>query len=80
MNDLLQIVECPVNILLDGKTIILLIFGFNEVFTLRSGIFEVNFSKDIKIQGILGPCASLEKVYISFWIIFVIYLLFDIVD
>ncbi|GJY94161.1 transport protein Sec23-like protein [Tanacetum coccineum] len=26
-----------------------------------SGIFEVNFSKDIRIQGILGPCASLEK-------------------
>ncbi|OVA18466.1 zinc finger protein [Macleaya cordata] len=26
-----------------------------------SGIFEVNCSKDIKVQGILGPCASLEK-------------------
>lgn len=27
-----------------------------------SGIFEVNCSKDIKIQGIIGPCASLDKV------------------
>ncbi|KAL8227966.1 hypothetical protein R6Q57_015550 [Mikania cordata] len=26
-----------------------------------NGIFEVNFSKDIKIQGVLGPCASLDK-------------------
>ncbi|KAJ4745225.1 Protein transport protein SEC23 [Rhynchospora pubera] len=26
-----------------------------------NGIFEVNCSKDMKIQGILGPCASLEK-------------------
>lgn len=26
-----------------------------------NGIFEVNCSKDIKIQGIIGPCASLEK-------------------
>ncbi|KAJ1700628.1 hypothetical protein LUZ63_000407 [Rhynchospora breviuscula] len=26
-----------------------------------NGIFEVNCSKDLKIQGILGPCASLEK-------------------
>ncbi|XP_052169845.1 protein transport protein SEC23-like [Diospyros lotus] len=26
-----------------------------------SGIFEVNCSKDIRIQGILGPCASLDK-------------------
>ncbi|KAJ3676988.1 hypothetical protein LUZ60_002712 [Juncus effusus] len=26
-----------------------------------NGIFEVNCSKDVKIQGILGPCASLEK-------------------
>lgn len=29
---------------------------------MHSGIFEVNCSKDIKIQGIIGPCASLEKV------------------
>lgn len=27
-----------------------------------SGIFEINCSKDIKVQGIIGPCASLEKV------------------
>ncbi|KAL8119419.1 protein transport protein SEC23 C [Apium graveolens] len=26
-----------------------------------NGIFEVNCSKDIKVQGIIGPCASLEK-------------------
>ncbi|KAG8087409.1 hypothetical protein GUJ93_ZPchr0010g9914 [Zizania palustris] len=26
-----------------------------------NGIFEVNCSKDVKIQGILGPCTSLEK-------------------
>ncbi|KAK4593645.1 hypothetical protein RGQ29_017664 [Quercus rubra] len=26
-----------------------------------SGIFEINCSKDIKVQGIIGPCASLEK-------------------
>ena len=29
-----------------------------------SGIFEVNYSKDVKIQGIIGPCASLDKVCI----------------
>lgn len=26
-----------------------------------NGIFEISCSKDLKIQGILGPCASLEK-------------------
>jgi protein transport protein SEC23 len=26
-----------------------------------NGIFEINCSKDIKAQGIIGPCASLEK-------------------
>ncbi|GKV51150.1 hypothetical protein SLEP1_g57824 [Rubroshorea leprosula] len=26
-----------------------------------NGIFEINCSKDVKVQGILGPCASLEK-------------------
>lgn len=31
---------------------------------LCSGIFEINCSKDIKVQGIVGPCASLEKVYL----------------
>ncbi|KAI3983856.1 hypothetical protein MKX01_011564 [Papaver californicum] len=30
-----------------------------------SGIFEVNCSKDVKVQGIIGPCASLEKDLIS---------------
>lgn len=28
-----------------------------------SGIFEINCSKDVKVQGIIGPCASLEKVF-----------------
>lgn len=32
-------------------------------FTLCSGIFEINCSKDVKVQGIIGPCASLEKVW-----------------
>lgn len=35
-------------------------FLFNFIFC--SGIFEINCSKDLKIQGIIGPCASLEKV------------------
>ncbi|GAB2290271.1 Protein transport protein S23 C, partial [Dionaea muscipula] len=26
-----------------------------------NGIFEISLSKDLKVQGILGPCASLEK-------------------
>ncbi|XP_010278785.1 PREDICTED: protein transport protein SEC23-like isoform X2 [Nelumbo nucifera] len=26
-----------------------------------NGIFEINCSKDIKIQGVIGPCASLER-------------------
>lgn len=26
-----------------------------------NGIFEVNCSRDLKVQGIIGPCASLEK-------------------
>ncbi|OAY65983.1 Protein transport protein SEC23 [Ananas comosus] len=26
-----------------------------------NGVFEVNCSKDVKVQGIIGPCASLEK-------------------
>lgn len=30
-----------------------------------SGVFEVNCSKDVKVQGIIGPCASLEKVIAS---------------
>ncbi|KVH97189.1 Gelsolin domain-containing protein [Cynara cardunculus var. scolymus] len=35
--------------------------GDNDLGLSSNGIFEVNFSKDIKIQGVLGPCASLEK-------------------
>ncbi|PWA93128.1 catabolite repression protein creC [Artemisia annua] len=35
--------------------------GDNDLGLSSNGIFEVNFSKDIRIQGILGPCASLEK-------------------
>lgn len=27
-----------------------------------SGTLEINCSKDIKVQGIIGPCSSLEKV------------------
>ncbi|MCD7446893.1 hypothetical protein HAX54_018864 [Datura stramonium] len=27
----------------------------------QNGIFEVNCSKDMKVQGVIGPCASLEK-------------------
>lgn len=26
-----------------------------------NGIFEINCSRDVKVQGIIGPCASLEK-------------------
>nr|KJB78638.1 hypothetical protein B456_013G010400 [Gossypium raimondii] len=32
-----------------------------------NGIFEVNCSKDLKVQGVLGPCASLEKGNTSAW-------------
>lgn len=27
-----------------------------------SGMLEISCTKDIKIQGIIGPCSSLEKV------------------
>lgn len=27
-----------------------------------SGTLEINCSKDIKVQGVIGPCTSLEKV------------------
>jgi protein transport protein SEC23 len=30
-----------------------------------NGIFEVNCSKEVKIQGAIGPCASLERKGIS---------------
>jgi protein transport protein SEC23 len=33
----------------------------NDLGLSSNGIFEVNFSKDIKVQGIIGPCASLER-------------------
>ncbi|KAK3015421.1 hypothetical protein RJ639_006539, partial [Escallonia herrerae] len=35
--------------------------GGNDLGLSSNGIFEVTCSKDIKIQGIIGPCASLEK-------------------
>lgn len=45
-------------------------FGLNVVWHIKliskciycSGTLEINCSKDIKIQGIIGPCTSLEKV------------------
>lgn len=30
-----------------------------------NGIFEVNCSRDVKIQGVIGPCASLDKRGVS---------------
>lgn len=35
--------------------------GDHDLGLSSNGIFEVNCSKDIKVQGIIGPCASLEK-------------------
>ncbi|KAL6130401.1 hypothetical protein ACLB2K_068780 [Fragaria x ananassa] len=35
--------------------------GDHELGLSSNGIFEINCSKDVKIQGIIGPCASLEK-------------------
>ncbi|KAM1252088.1 hypothetical protein ACFX13_040967 [Malus domestica] len=35
--------------------------GDYELGLSSNGIFEINFSKDVKVQGIIGPCASLEK-------------------
>ncbi|KAI5647623.1 hypothetical protein M9H77_33628 [Catharanthus roseus] len=35
--------------------------GDHDLGLSANGIFEVNCSKDIKVQGIIGPCASLEK-------------------
>ncbi|KAF3447595.1 hypothetical protein FNV43_RR12782 [Rhamnella rubrinervis] len=35
--------------------------GDHDLGLSSNGIFEINCSKDIKIQGIIGPCASLEK-------------------
>ncbi|KAF8378970.1 hypothetical protein HHK36_028396 [Tetracentron sinense] len=36
-------------------------FTYSCIYLVCSGTFEVNCSKDIKVQGIIGPCASLEK-------------------
>ncbi|CAN4126061.1 unnamed protein product [Withania somnifera] len=35
--------------------------GGNDLGLSSNGIFEVNCSKDMKVQGVIGPCASLEK-------------------
>ncbi|XP_015895804.3 protein transport protein SEC23 C [Ziziphus jujuba] len=35
--------------------------GDHDLGLSSNGIFEINCSKDIKVQGIIGPCASLEK-------------------
>lgn len=35
--------------------------GDHDLGLSSNGIFEVNCSKDIRVQGIIGPCASLEK-------------------
>ncbi|GMN61533.1 hypothetical protein TIFTF001_030628 [Ficus carica] len=35
--------------------------GDNDLGLASNGIFEINCSKDIKVQGVIGPCASLEK-------------------
>ncbi|CAI8608256.1 unnamed protein product [Vicia faba] len=35
--------------------------GDSDLGLASNGIFEINCSKDIKVQGIIGPCASLEK-------------------
>ncbi|KAM3265967.1 protein transport protein SEC23 [Capsicum annuum] len=35
--------------------------GGNHLGLSSNGIFEINCSKDMKVQGIIGPCASLDK-------------------
>ncbi|CAM8945213.1 unnamed protein product [Rhodiola kirilowii] len=35
--------------------------GEHDLGLAMNGIFEINCSKDIKVHGIIGPCASLEK-------------------
>ncbi|CAH9085463.1 unnamed protein product [Cuscuta epithymum] len=35
--------------------------GENDLELSSNGIFEINCSKDIKVHGVIGPCASLEK-------------------
>lgn len=37
-----------------------------QLYLCFSGTLEINCSKEIKIQGIIGPCTSLEKVGSSF--------------
>uniref|UniRef100_A0A2P2JGR2 Protein transport protein SEC23 n=1 Tax=Rhizophora mucronata TaxID=61149 RepID=A0A2P2JGR2_RHIMU len=37
--------------------------GDHDLGLSSNGIFEINCSKDIKVQGIIGPCASLERVH-----------------
>lgn len=35
--------------------------GDHDLGLASNGIFEINCSKDVKVQGIIGPCASLDK-------------------
>ncbi|KVH88088.1 Gelsolin domain-containing protein [Cynara cardunculus var. scolymus] len=35
--------------------------GDNELGLSSNGMFEITCSKDVKVQGVIGPCASLEK-------------------
>lgn len=35
--------------------------GENDLGLSSCGIFEINCSKGVKVQGVIGPCASLEK-------------------
>ncbi|XP_062099483.1 protein transport protein SEC23 C isoform X2 [Humulus lupulus] len=35
--------------------------GDHDLGLATNGIFEINCSKDIRVQGIIGPCASMEK-------------------
>ncbi|KAJ0612397.1 putative protein transport protein Sec23 [Helianthus annuus] len=41
--------------------IFILIYQTHHYFLMISGTLEINCSKDIKIQGIIGPCTSLDK-------------------
>uniref|UniRef100_A0A7N0UJL5 Protein transport protein SEC23 n=1 Tax=Kalanchoe fedtschenkoi TaxID=63787 RepID=A0A7N0UJL5_KALFE len=41
--------------------------GEHDLGLAMNGIFEINCSKDIKVHGIIGPCASLEKGGTSAW-------------
>ncbi|KAF9625053.1 hypothetical protein IFM89_017788 [Coptis chinensis] len=51
----------PYVILCRTKTNILGSVVFSLPIEKTNGIFEVSCSQDIKVQGIIGPCASLEK-------------------